>query len=154
MAGEPTLDLGDSGAAVKEAQQHLICRYYLPDGTDDGIFGPVTLQAVRSYQTDRAAAPIGFWGFSFPLAVDGIIGKSTWFRLDPPQIQKGSKGPAVMLCQEILNKYGYTLTVDSDFGPLTDTAVKAFQQTHFDHAGAPLKVDGIVGLKTWCALWS
>jgi peptidoglycan hydrolase-like protein with peptidoglycan-binding domain len=153
---DPIIKLGSKGDAVKKAQRHLIERYYLPSGTDDGIFGPVTLNAVINYQTDRSAAH--FWAFSFPLVVDGIVGPQTWFRLAPETIRKGSKGSGVRLCQEILKSYGDPQldpgAIDGDFGPITEAAVKAFQGTHVDFDGNPLKVDGIVGPKTWTALWS
>ncbi|WP_404517076.1 peptidoglycan-binding domain-containing protein [Bradyrhizobium ottawaense] len=44
--------------------------------------------------------------------------------------------------------------VDGDFGPHTETPVKAFQAPYFDFGGNPLKADGIVGPKSWAALWS
>jgi peptidoglycan hydrolase-like protein with peptidoglycan-binding domain len=70
---DPIIKLGSTGAAVKKAQQNLIFRYfYLPPGTDDGIFGPATENAVRQYQRHRSAGQS--WRFSFPLAVDGIVG--------------------------------------------------------------------------------
>lgn len=48
-------------------------------------------------------------------------------------LQKGSKGKLVVKLQELLNKAGAKpkLTEDGDFGPATETAVKAFQ----DRAG-------------------
>ena len=52
---DPIIKLGSTGAAVKKAQKALIHRYYLPPGTDDGIFGPVTRNRVIAYQLDRAA---------------------------------------------------------------------------------------------------
>ena len=61
-------------------------------------------------------------------------------------IRLGSKGSEVKALQELLNKAGYNLVVDSDFGPKTEAAVIAFQKQH------NLEVDGIVGLKTWIAL--
>jgi peptidoglycan hydrolase-like protein with peptidoglycan-binding domain len=153
---DPIIKQGSTGAAVKKAQQALICRYYLPPGTDDGIFGPVTRNRVIAYQLDRSAGQ--YYAFSFPLYVDGIVGPQTWFRLTPQLVKKGSKGHAVRLLQQILKSFAYPPydpgTVDSDFGPLTDTAVRAFQGDYVDFDGNPLKVDGIVGPKTWCALWS
>lgn len=57
-----------------------------------------------------------------------------------------SKGEEVKTLQKELNKYGYGLTVDGDFGPKTEWAVRAFQ------ASKGLSVDGVVGPKTWAAL--
>jgi peptidoglycan hydrolase-like protein with peptidoglycan-binding domain len=146
---------------VKKEQQQLICRGYLMDGDDDGILGPKTHAAIIKYQTDRSAGKP--WAFTFPLAIDGIVGSKTGFRLDPPEIKEGNKhSSAVELCQEILTymaEHGSPATynphgIDSDFGPKTLAAVKAFQKDHKDHKGKPLVVDGIVGPKTWCALLS
>ena len=64
-------------------------------------------------------------------------------------VRKGSKGDAVKEMQSLLQRLGYDLGpcgVDGDFGRMTEKAVKAFQQDH------GLKVDGIVGPKTWMAL--
>jgi len=153
---DPIIKQGSTGTAVKKAQQALICRFYLPPGTDDGIFGPVTRNRVIAYQLDRSAGQ--FSAFSFPLHVDGIVGPQTWFRLAPQSVKKGSKGHGVRLLQQILKSFAFPPydpgTVDSDFGPLTDAAVRAFQGDFVDFDGNPLKVDGIVGTKTWCALWS
>lgn len=153
---DPIIKLGSKGDAVKKAQKALIERYYLPVGTDDGIFGHVTDHAVRSYQDDRSVGH--FTAFSFPLVVDGIVGPQTWFRLTPETVKKGSKGSAVRLLQEILKSFADPQLdpgpIDGDFGPITEAAVKAFQGFAVDFDGNPLKVDGIVGPKTWTALWS
>ena len=53
-------------------------------------------------------------------------------------IERGDQGPLVRKIQEILN-----ITVDGDFGPKTEAAVRAFQ-SEWD-----LHVDGVVGPKTW-----
>jgi Putative peptidoglycan binding domain/D-alanyl-D-alanine carboxypeptidase len=63
-----------------------------------------------------------------------------------PTLKKGAKGDAVSVLQQRLNAHGATLTVDGDFGPNTDKAVRAFQQAK------GLTVDGICGPKTWAAL--
>jgi peptidoglycan hydrolase-like protein with peptidoglycan-binding domain len=147
---------GSTGAAVKKAQKCLIERFYLNVGDDDGSFGPITHLAVRNYQSDRSAG--NFYAFSFPLAVDGIVGPQTWFRISPVQIKKGSMGNSAILLQELLKDFAFPPynpgPVDGDFGPLTEGAVKAFQADFFDFDGNPLQVDGIVGTKTWAALWS
>ena len=64
-----------------------------------------------------------------------------------PLIKKGSKGSAVLQLQKILNSKGYKLSEDSDFGPATEAAVKAFQKANH------LETDGEVGPLTWAALY-
>ena len=56
-------------------------------------------------------------------------------------IRRGSKGSEVTLLQKMLN-----IQADGIFGPLTEEAVRDFQQK------SRLVVDGIVGPKTWGAL--
>lgn len=63
-----------------------------------------------------------------------------------PVLKKGSKGVHVSELQTILNKFGYGLAVDGQFGPKTLEAVKAYQEEH------GLVVDGKVGPKTWTEL--
>ena len=63
-----------------------------------------------------------------------------------PVLMKGSKGNDVKDLQNALNKFGYSLVVDGDFGPKTDSAVRDFQKNH------GLKVDGKVGPLTWAEL--
>ncbi|MEV6166514.1 N-acetylmuramoyl-L-alanine amidase [Streptomyces sp. NPDC052052] len=61
----------------------------------------------------------------------------------------GSTGAQVKAVQQLLNEQGYSVgAVDGDFGPATESAVKAYQTTH------GLTSDGIVGSKTWTALLS
>lgn len=60
-----------------------------------------------------------------------------------PTLKMGSKGPDVERLQELLNKKGYQLEVDGDFGTLTRAAVKNFQRVH------SLTDDGVVGPLTW-----
>lgn len=59
-------------------------------------------------------------------------------------IKKGTtrKGDTVLL-QELLRHAGYTISVDGDFGPGTDRAVRDFQKKN------GLEADGVVGSKTW-----
>ncbi len=155
-AANPIIKLGSHGDAVKKAQTALLHRFYLNPGDDDGKFGPVTDFAVRSYQHDRSAGM--FNAFSFPLNIDGIVGASTWMRLTPPTVKKGSKGAPVRLLQEILKGFADPKydpgAIDGDFGGITETAVKAYQTDFTDWQGNHLAVDGVVGMKTWEALWS
>jgi peptidoglycan hydrolase-like protein with peptidoglycan-binding domain len=61
------VQLGDSGSGVKQIQTALIAQGYKI--TADGQFGPLTDQAVKSFQAKRG------------LKQDGIVGPATWAKL-------------------------------------------------------------------------
>ena len=63
-----------------------------------------------------------------------------------PLVRQGDRDHPVKTLQYLLRERGHTVTVDGIFGPRTDAAVRAFQQS------AHLAVDGIVGPNTWSAL--
>ena len=63
-----------------------------------------------------------------------------------PVLRRGSKGDAVTELQRSLQKLGFMVAVDADFGAGTEVAVAAFQRDR------KLDVDGIVGNDTWKAL--
>lgn len=63
-----------------------------------------------------------------------------------PLVKKGHTNHPVHTLQYLLRARGHSLTVDGDFGPKTDAAVRAFQRDK------GLAVDGIVGPNTWTAL--
>lgn len=62
-------------------------------------------------------------------------------------LKKGSRGKNVQQMQQRLKDRGWKITVDGIFGAQTDTVVRAFQREK------GLAVDGIVGARTWSALW-
>lgn len=67
-------------------------------------------------------------------------------KVDPAKamLRKGSRGDDVKLAQRLL---GFAAKdIDGDFGPKTETAVKAFQTSH------DLVADGRIGPKTWAIL--
>lgn len=66
----------------------------------------------------------------------------------PGIVRRGSKGAAVRKVQQRLKDRGWSITVDGDFGPGTDSIVRAFQ------AEKRLTVDGVVGQNTWRSLWT
>jgi len=110
----------------------------------DGDIGPVTTTAIEAFQTDNG------------LTVDGVVGNQTWPQLII-EVAQGDTGDAVKAAQDQLSLRTIPeclgLTVDGSFGPLTDTAVRAFQTYIRDNQAAlvdaPVVVDGIVGINTW-----
>lgn len=62
-------------------------------------------------------------------------------------IEIGARGLNVRRVQMQLKHRGWEITVDADFGPLTKRVVKRFQDRK------QLVSDGVVGPRTWKALW-
>lgn len=148
MAGSvspwPLVRRGDQQHPVQTLQYLLRARGHTV--TVDGIFGPNTESAVRTFQQQNN------------LSVDGIVGPNTWSALII-QVKQGSQGDAVRGVQEEFQFRNLSgdpskgLQVDGIFGPKTDAAVRGFQQAL--HADIPsVAVDGIVGPLTWRALVS
>ncbi len=135
-AKRSVLELGDRGSRVTKLQRLLGI-------TADGVFGPQTRKAVRSFQQKRG------------LTVDGIVGPQTWSALTSggsPSggakkadgvLEVGDRGAKVAQLQRLLG-----IPADGVFGPKTRAAVRSFQQKR------GLTVDGIVGPQTWGALTS
>jgi hypothetical protein len=63
-------------------------------------------------------------------------------------VARGAKGDIVKTIQARLLARGWSIKVDSDFGPATDRVIRQFQSEK------GLVSDGIVGPKTWAALWN
>jgi putative chitinase len=61
-------------------------------------------------------------------------------------LQRGSKGESVGRLQILLQRLGFPLAIDEDFGAGTELAIKQLQQDR------SLTTDGIVGPQTWTAL--
>jgi peptidoglycan L-alanyl-D-glutamate endopeptidase CwlK len=62
-------------------------------------------------------------------------------------LKRGIAAEEVKVLQTMLNKFDYKLTIDGQFGFVTEAAVKGFQ------AKKGLDADGIVGPKTWAKLY-
>jgi peptidoglycan hydrolase-like protein with peptidoglycan-binding domain len=60
-----------------------------------------------------------------------------------PVVQRPTSLFPVRPLQQLLRARGHAVVVDGDFGPQTEAAVKAFQQSK------GLAADGIVGVQTW-----
>jgi peptidoglycan hydrolase-like protein with peptidoglycan-binding domain len=134
IPGWPTLKQGNSGDEVAALQYLLRSHGYAL--TADGIFGPGTRSTVLNFQSSKS------------LSADGIVGPTTWNTLiSGKTVKKGDSSDAVRAAQYLLvNKFGYSLTIDGVFGSSTKQAVIDFQTTY----GLP--ADGIVGPDTWKAL--
>ena len=138
--GQPTIQLGSTGDAVRRAQRAL---RRTPDLglVVDGIFGPLTEAAVKEFQQGAG------------LTADGVIGPLTWDALPDggpmPMLQMGSTGEVVRSLQTVLTNGApgqWNTTpqgIDGDFGPHTRAAVQAFQ------TWGGVSDDGIVGDQTW-----
>jgi len=136
-AASTTHDLtkGSRGAGVAAAQRALGLRA-------DGVFGPVTRRAVRSFQRSHG------------LLVDGRVGPQTRAALGlGTSARAASTGdgasvagpaPAPGVTRAVQQALG--VGVDGVYGPVTRAAVRAYQSAH------GLTVDGIVGPQTLSAL--
>jgi len=112
--------------------------------TVDGNIGPTTTAAIESFQADNG------------LVAEGVVGNETWPKLII-EVAQNDTGDAVEAAQDQLSirdlPQTKNLSVDGIFGPLTDAAVRAFQQYVHDYQSTvvdvPVVVDGIVGINTW-----
>ena len=158
--------VGDRGESVKQIQRCLnrVSQRHstIPHLTEDGIFGPRTLEAITTFQR------------IFGLNPDGVVGPLTWGRLAQEcpaggggsgggndggstggampaypgtALRVGARGESVRQIQHCLNHVSQPcsrrLNEDGVFGPLTHLAVITFQRIF------ELTPDGIVGPTTW-----
>lgn len=63
-----------------------------------------------------------------------------------PFAQSGTKGPLAAAIQAALCDAGYSLDIDGEFGPLTETALREYQKKN------GLEVDGVAGPATYAKL--
>ena len=116
-------------------------------GIVTGVAGGIvnTIEGNKGDKVTRCSYSIhspGIIGYGRPkYELIGAIPESEEY--DMPQIQRGSKGKAVKILQIILGD----LEVDGSFGPATQAATLDFQRKH------GLGADGVVGPKTWRALF-
>jgi murein DD-endopeptidase MepM/ murein hydrolase activator NlpD len=127
----PNVKIGASGDIVLSAQHLLRHRGY--NIAADGDFGSGTQAAVKQFQSSAG------------LSADGEIGPLTWPKLIV-SVKRGNNSEAVRAAQVQLDRYGYGLSVDGDFGGGTYNAAVAFQSAH------GLSADGEIGPNTWQAL--
>ena len=149
LGGSGLLKNGSVGAQVRALQSFLTVFAHRP-GPVDGIFGPKTDTAVKSFQVERN------------LTIDGIVGSNTRGAigtlktladkasvLDPDGriIGPGSRGGDVVELQGLLKVAGHDPGIpDGYFGPKTEAAVRSFQRSQ------GIALDGVVGPGTRAAL--
>ena len=131
VAGAPVLKAQSRGIDVVTAQELLTAAGARIDA--DGVFGPATTAAVRSFQSAKG------------LQADGVIGARTWGAL-LVTVKEGSRGAAVKALQHQLNASGLRVDTDGVFGRATASAVRSFQSAR------GLQADGVAGAGTWAGL--
>ena len=84
------------------------------------------------------------------MPVTGVSGSSNSYQASgQPVLRQGASGSAVVELQQKLNAAGFNCgAADGRFGPMTESAVLAFQRAR------GLSADGVVGPQTWGALGS
>ncbi|MBA2321853.1 MAG: peptidoglycan-binding protein, partial [Deltaproteobacteria bacterium] len=93
------------------------------------IVGPLTAAKLNAPASANIGAPVAA---PAPAAsIGGLTGS--------PSLQLGSSGSIVTTLQSLLNSQGASLSVDGDFGAMTDAAVRAFQSAN------GLSADRVVG---------
>ena len=124
----PATTTGSKGEDVRTVQDLLAVHGH--PVTVDGLFGPVTANAVKAFQSSKG------------LTVDGVVGDQTWAKL-VVTVGPGASGSRVRALQGQLASQGWRLAVDGVLGPQTTRSVRDFQKAHH------LTVDGVAGPVTW-----
>ncbi|AFZ25600.1 putative peptidoglycan-binding domain-containing protein [Cylindrospermum stagnale PCC 7417] len=146
------LTKGDEGENIRVLQERLrIAGFYYGNAT--GIFGPITEEAVKRFQT------------AYKLDPDGVVGPATLNKLPPlgvgngenapkkavnrEKLRLGDRGEAVRVLQEHLIKAGYLEGQPNGYyGPYTADAVSRFQAANY------LETNGVAGPTTRGKLYS
>ncbi len=117
------LSRGARGDAVKTVQQALVSQGLAVTGGVDGIFGPGTESALKTFQKQQGLAASGVVDDATALAL-GLTSSSLL------GLTQGNRGDAVKKLQQRLVDAGIDVTggVDGIFGSGTKQAVKTFQQ--------------------------
>lgn len=142
------LRVGSRGPAVAQLQRDLT-RLGYPLAAD-GVFGPKTDAAVRRFQRDRGLTPDGIVGSRTRAAINGAGGTPP-LPVPTATLRRGNRGEQVKQLQQALVRLGFMTQAQMNtgpgiFGPRTDRALRAFQQSK------GLGVDGIYGPRSQAAL--
>jgi peptidoglycan hydrolase-like protein with peptidoglycan-binding domain len=138
---------GARGEAVRKLQQRLVDLGESVSGGVDGIFGPGTAAAVRSFQTGQGFAPSGAVNAATTVALNSAPSVTDGGNSEPaepaepapPSAQTsgligtkiGSRGASVVQVQTLLIRAGFRMVGGADgvFGSLTANALSSFQNS-------------------------
>jgi peptidoglycan hydrolase-like protein with peptidoglycan-binding domain len=140
--GDRTLRAGDSGPDVRELQQALTKAGFKVKL--DSSFGTSTLRAVKRFQRASRLTPSGTVGRRTVAALKrALSGKKAnangGFSDDPGDdgphhslgdripVERGMSGHDIRVLQDFLNKAGFKVSIDGEFGSGTEKAVKKFE---------------------------
>lgn len=133
------LERGARGDAVRSVQQALVNQGVAIVGGVDGVFGPATEAALKSFQTSQGLTASGkvddATAIALGLASSPLLG-----------LTQGNQGDPVRQLQQRLVAAGITLAADGVFGPKTAAALQQFQTS------AGLAATGTVDAATAAAL--
>ena len=123
------LTTGSTGESVRALQEALIARGITVIGGADGSFGPKTLAAVNEFQRSIGLEVTNSVDEATAIAVGTAVSPLTGLAV-------GSSGDVVATLQEALIAAGFAPKggADGSFGPGTQAALQAFQQS----AGLPV----------------
>jgi peptidoglycan hydrolase-like protein with peptidoglycan-binding domain len=140
LAAPAAANAGSANVAALQVAMSALGLYPHPI---DGITGPWTQQAVRTFQARHGLTVDGIAG----PATRATLGKRGKPNLGARPMHRGQRGWDVAALQFLLHERGFEPGgFDGGFGPNTENAVRRFQ------AAAHLRVDGIAGPATLNAL--
>lgn len=137
---KPFARLGDKGQVVRSLQQALVAQGVSVSGGVDGIFGQGTLNAVKTFQSNKG------------LVASGEVNSTTAFLLglapSPALPARGQRGALVTSLQQSLVSASISVRggVDGIFGAGTTAAVSAYQTSR------GLAATGVVDIATAISL--
>lgn len=158
-AGWNTLLYGSSSTVLKNPKTSggywVATRPRNPDFPGYGKLYPgsvaTQIQDMGAYDTDVFDSDLIFWGDDVPVTPPTYWTNTVIQNL--PTLTKGSTGPLVKTLQGCLTARGHAVSIDGEFGPDTDTAVRTFQVTYkVPDSVSNGQGDGRVGQHTWTAL--